>query len=148
MEKVNVVPYAREHCDGLAALLREWGTDRDFTREQLSSDLERIFAHPEYRICIALYRGAVAGYAQTADKALLCFDPFVEVEQLLVAEEFRSRGIGAALMQHIEEDARSRGLMTVKLCSQVQRSRAHVFYERLGYQYFKISKFYEKKLEQ
>lgn len=146
MEELMIVPYSPEYLDGLVTLVNQWGLPRSYTAETLGFDLEKVFSHAEYRVYLAIYRGEVKGYAQTSDKNLLCFDPFVEVEQLLVDEDCRSLGIGAALMKRIEEDALSRGMKMVKLSSQVHRTRAHLFYERMGYEYFKISKFYEKKI--
>jgi hypothetical protein len=49
-------------------------------------------------------------------------------------------------MAQAERVARGEGLSVVRLSSQIHRSRAHVFYENLGYEFLKISKYYEKKL--
>jgi len=147
MDELKVVLYSPEYLDGLVSLVNQWGMPKEYTPEALAADLSRVFSHNEYRVYLALYKGRVAGYAQTSDKNLLCFDPFVEVEQLLVDEDCRSLGIGAALMKRIEEDALSNGMTMVKLSSQVHRTRAHLFYERMGYEYFKISMFYEKKIQ-
>ena len=146
MEELKIVQYSPEYLDGLVTLINQWGMPKAYTSETLAGDLQKVFSHTEYRVYLALYRERVTGYAQTSDRNLLCFDPFVEVEQLLVDEDCRSMGIGAALMKRIEEDALSRGMAMVKLSSQVHRTRAHLFYERMGYEYFKISKFYEKKI--
>lgn len=147
MNDLKITLYSPEYLDGLVSLINQWGMPKAYTAETLAADLGNVFSHDEYRIYLALYNGSVAGYAQTSDKNLLCFDPFVEVEQLLVDESCRSAGIGSAIMARIEKDALDRGIMMVKLSSQVHRTRAHLFYERMGYEYFKISKFYEKKIQ-
>ena len=147
MNDLNIILYSPEYLNGLVSLINQWGMPKSYTAEALAADLEKVFSHAECRIYLALYGGKVAGYAQTSDKNLLCFDPFVEVEQLLVDESCRSAGVGSAIMARIETDAVERGIMMVKLSSQVHRTRAHLFYERMGYEYFKISKFYEKKIK-
>ena len=147
MDDLKIALYSPEYLDGLASLINQWGMPKAYTAEALASDLERVLVRDEYRIYLALSGENVVGYAQTSDKHLLCFDPFVEIEQLLVDENCRSAGVGTALMSRIEHDALERGIAMVKLRSQVHRTRAHLFYERMGYEYFKISKFYEKKIK-
>lgn len=70
--------------------------------------------------------------------ALLIDEPFVEgfgafLEGLIVDEEARSRGIGAALLEAVEARARERGCAEIRVQSNVLRERAHSFYERNGY---------------
>ncbi len=55
------------------------------------------------------------------------------VEAVRVAPDLRSRGVGAALMAEIEARARTAGAGMVQLTSDKQRTRAHAFYRRLGY---------------
>ena len=43
------------------------------------------------------------------------------------------QGIGASLMASIEGEARKRGAARIQLTSNKERTRAHAFYERLGY---------------
>jgi predicted N-acetyltransferase YhbS len=55
------------------------------------------------------------------------------VESVHVAPEWRSRGIGAALMGWAVDEARRRGCFRVQLTSNKARLDAHRFYERLGF---------------
>lgn len=55
------------------------------------------------------------------------------VEAVRVASTMRDGGIGARLMTHIIELARTRGCLMVQLTSDIQRDNAHRFYERLGF---------------
>jgi ribosomal protein S18 acetylase RimI-like enzyme len=146
MDEFQIVLYSPDYLDGLASLIHQWGIPQICTPKSLAAQIQKISGRPDSRIYIALYKNRVVGYAQTTDKVLLCFDPFVEVEQLLVDEDCRSMGIGSVLMRRIEADALAGGMSMVKLSSQVHRTRAHLFYERMGYEFFKISKFYEKKI--
>ena len=43
-------------------------------------------------------------------------------------------GIGKMLMERVEELAKERGISMIGLASGFQRTEAHEFYERLGYQ--------------
>lgn len=63
-----------------------------------------------------------------ADGGLYC-----QVEAVRTAPDMRGRGIGALLMDSIEGEARKRGAARIQLTSNKDRTRAHAFYERLGY---------------
>ena len=58
---------------------------------------------------------------------------FCQVEAVRTEASLRGRGIGAALMEHVEAEAARRGAARVQLTSNVERPDAHRFYERLGY---------------
>ena len=143
---IKIELYRDADFAGLLALMKCWGNDYSFTREQIRTTLDTVLSDPGSEILVALENGQVIGYAQTVQCCHLGFDPFCEVAQLLVADSHRSIGVGSMIMKKIEERAAERGIFTVKLHSQVHRSRAHVFYERLDYRYVKVSKFYEKKI--
>lgn len=50
-----------------------------------------------------------------------------------MASAGRSAGVGGALMNWAIEQARARGCRLVQLTSDAARTRAHTFYERLGF---------------
>ena len=54
------------------------------------------------------------------------------VDDLITDETQRSRGVGQALLAHMEAIARSRGCLAFRLDSGTQRQRAHRFYLREG----------------
>lgn len=56
-----------------------------------------------------------------------------QVESVRVASDLRSHGIGAALMADAEDRARAAGCDLVQLTTDRSRTRAHAFYDRLGY---------------
>lgn len=55
------------------------------------------------------------------------------VEAVRVASNFRSKGLGAVLMESCVDLARARGCGLVQLTSDKQRTDAHRFYQRLGF---------------
>lgn len=59
--------------------------------------------------------------------------PRAQVESVHVDPALRSRGLGARMMAFAEERARTRGCVLLQLASNAERSRAHTFYERIGY---------------
>ncbi len=56
-----------------------------------------------------------------------------QIEAVRVAEPWRGRGLGAAMMVWAIAEARRRGCALVQLTSDKSRTSAHRFYERLGF---------------
>lgn len=55
------------------------------------------------------------------------------LDELVVDAAVRGQGVGEAMLQHIVEAARQRGLTMVELISAAHRTDAHAFYERKGF---------------
>ena len=53
----------------------------------------------------------------------------------MVGERFRRQGIGEALMEAVEAEARRRGGTHLVLNTAHRRADAHAFYEALGYEH-------------
>ena len=56
-----------------------------------------------------------------------------QIEAVRVHEDFRGRGLGAAMMDWAIGEARRRGCALVQLTTDKSRTSAHRFYERLGF---------------
>jgi GNAT superfamily N-acetyltransferase len=56
-----------------------------------------------------------------------------QVEAVRVREDYQGTGLGAAIMTWVIDEARRRGCALVQLTSDKTRTRAHRFYERLGF---------------
>ena len=55
------------------------------------------------------------------------------VDEFVVDNEYRNRGIGKILMSEIEKIAKNHGCKRLELDSSFHRTIAHGFYERLGF---------------
>jgi GNAT superfamily N-acetyltransferase len=60
--------------------------------------------------------------------------PVGRISMMVVAEALRGQGIGAALVAEAEARLTAAGCGLVEVTSNMKRQRAHVFYERLGYE--------------
>ena len=60
--------------------------------------------------------------------------PVGRISMMVVDEAVRGRGIGAALVRAAEEGLAAQGCYMVEVTSNVRRTEAHRFYERLGYE--------------
>jgi GNAT superfamily N-acetyltransferase len=92
-------------------------------------------ADPAHLLVVAEDGGTVVGTLQ------LTFIPGLarggtlraQVEGVRVAAALRGRGLGAALLGWVADEARRRGATLVQLTTDKRRTDAHRFYERLGY---------------
>jgi ribosomal protein S18 acetylase RimI-like enzyme len=55
------------------------------------------------------------------------------IEGVRTHKDARGQGIGEAMMKHAVDMAKTRGCALVQLTSDKSRTRAHAFYERLGF---------------
>jgi GNAT superfamily N-acetyltransferase len=94
----------------------------------------------------AYSRGAVIGWIHVFIDKLLTVGPRAEIGGLIVDEQWRSRGVGAALLHRAEQWAKQKGFAQVVVRSNVVRTRAHGFYENCGYKLIKQSRVYTKDI--
>lgn len=89
---------------------------------------------------------SVVGWIHVSAIPLLEVDLRAEVNGLVVADGWRSRGAGWLLLEAAEQWARRHRCSSMSVRSNVIRERAHQFYERHGYQHYKTQKAFRKLL--
>ena len=78
--------------------------------------------------------GTVIGFGHVFGAHRVDSDPFAEIGALIIDQNRRSRGTGAALVDAIEDWAGGQGYRSLRVRSNVIRDRAHAFYDRLGFE--------------
>jgi ribosomal protein S18 acetylase RimI-like enzyme len=121
----------------VAALLADLGRPEALGTED-EEDLRQVFLRYLRRedavALVAEDGGRVVGFCDLEFRIRLNFaEPQGWIPDLVVAEDARSRGAGAALLRRAEEIARERGAWGMSLESATWRERAHAFYEREGW---------------
>ena len=115
-------------------LKRAEGVHRQL-RTALPADYEgkmkRVFADGA-RMCIAADQDAVRGVAVYRINENTFEGLHLYVDDLVTDERQRSRGVGRALMEHLQDLARAAGCEATTLDSGTQRTQAHKFYFREG----------------
>jgi len=103
-------------------------------------DAERIFArfarYPDYTLYVVL-----SGNRIVASFALLIMDnlghlgtPSAIAEDVVVAPDFQSMGIGRQMMDFARQRCNEKGCYKLALSSNLERERAHEFYESIGFE--------------
>ena len=119
-----------DDAPAVAELLGQLGypAEADAVRRRL----ERLAAAGD-RVVVAELAGEVVGLASLHVSPSLEYDePAAKLAALVVAETYRGTGVGRALVQAMEAEARSRGCRAFFLTSAERRADAHAFYRRIG----------------
>lgn len=116
----------------------------DYPLEDTTNKLELILSLDWQIIYVAEIDGQVAGYVQ-AHKYIGTFgDLFVNIMGLAVSKDFQGNGVGKALMFAAENWAQEIGAEGVRLNSGSERTEAHKFYEKIGYDKAKTQAKFQK----
>jgi ribosomal protein S18 acetylase RimI-like enzyme len=94
---------------------------------------ERVASMPGHRIIVAEMDGEIVGVLHVFERPALEKPCEAIVQALVVDGERRGVGIGEALMREAETWAASRKLASTALYTRIDRERARMFYERIGY---------------
>ena len=114
----------------IAALLEQLGYPT--TAAAVVSRLERLRIVGD-RIVVAEAEDGVVGLAHLQVTPALERDrPAAKIAALVVDEAQRGRGVGRALVEELEAEARVRGCDLLFLTTAERRGDAHAFYERIG----------------
>jgi GNAT superfamily N-acetyltransferase len=146
-DRIRVRAARHEDWPAVAELLRQLGrpaalgTDRE---EDLRLVYADFLSRPDAAAVVAEDDGRVVGFCNLMFLPRMNFTgPQAWIPDLVVSEEARGRGIGAALLSRAEDLARERGCWSVFLTSSNWRTRSHEFYRREGWdqsgQYFSKS---------
>ena len=85
------------------------------------------------RVVVADHDGQVVGLAHLQVTPAIEYDrPAAKIAALAVDESHRGEGIGRALVEEVEREARARGCGLLYLTTAELRSDAHAFYDRIG----------------
>ena len=104
--------------------------------ERATAIFARLRAYPDYRLYVAELDGRVVGTFTLIVMENLSHGGARSglVESVVVHAAQRSRGIGAAMMEHARAHCRAAGCYKMALSSNLKRERAHAFYDGLGFE--------------
>ena len=103
------------------------------TPAELRRRLESMIPHG-YQCIAAFMQDRMVGVAGFWVGAKFWCGEYLEPDNVFVLRELRSAGIGAKMMDYLEEKARTLGCKVIGLDSYVTYAGAHKFYFRRGYE--------------
>jgi GNAT superfamily N-acetyltransferase len=134
MATVAVRDARASDAQDLGALLTQLGYPTD--PRQAAERLARLAAGGRAIALVAALDGHIVGLATAHLLALLTDGPDVAMlTALVVRDGVRGRGIGRALVAHIERWAKQAGASRIMVTTALRRADAHAFYEKLGWEF-------------
>jgi GNAT superfamily N-acetyltransferase len=101
---------------------------------QAAANLSQIIDLPGHAVFVAeIPPGEVVGWLHVYGGLLLEMGRYAEIGGLVVAEDQRGQGVGAALVNSACRWARENGYQALWVHSNTIRQRAHHFYLKLGF---------------
>lgn len=85
-----------------------------------------------YRLAAARLEGEIVGVMGYRFNEDLAWGKTLYIDDLVVDENQRSRGIGDAFIKFAEQESARRNCETLRLCSGLEKESAHQFYQRVG----------------
>jgi ribosomal protein S18 acetylase RimI-like enzyme len=140
-EAVSIRPARREDVAAIVAMLADdrLGSARERVEDPLPASYYEAFSRVErdqnLQLVVAESEGRVVGCLQLAVLPGLSSQGGLRglLEDVRVASDCRSRGIGEQLVQWAVTEAKARGCNLVELLTHQTRTDAQRFYKRLGF---------------
>jgi glucosamine-phosphate N-acetyltransferase len=115
-------------------LLRQLWPDKELNRNALLKVFSNsIRSHDNVHLCAEI-DGNVMGFCSLAIRESLRVEGlFAHIDELIIDESLRKRGLGAELLEAASAAAKKRGCKIVELDSALYRKAAHKFYSKEGF---------------
>ncbi|MBN1413148.1 MAG: GNAT family N-acetyltransferase [Spirochaetales bacterium] len=136
--KENQVVIEPANIDDLPGILNLYGIE-NFDKSNVRSGAERIFNemknHPRYSVYVARVDEKIAGtfFLSIKDNQTSEGKAAGLVEDVVVSEEMRLKGIGRKMIQHAMKICSENNCYKMCLSSQLKKIRARKFYKRIGF---------------
>ena len=101
----------------------------------------------DHAVFVAEEDGRIIGFLHVYERPAFDKPPEVIVQAIVIDQSLRRTGIGKTIMSMAERWALERGYSSIALTSNISRSGAHSFYNRLGYKIEATSHLLRKQLD-
>jgi GNAT superfamily N-acetyltransferase len=98
--------------------------------------LAQIIKDPRQNVLVAVERKKIVGTCTLyiLPRVYWSGHPFAILDSIVVGPDIQGKGVGTQLIKHAIKMAKKAGCSQVNLTSNTQRTRAHRFYESLGFE--------------
>lgn len=112
----------------------------DYALEKQKAKIQAVLNDSTQVIFVAETNNKVVGYIHLVNYDVIYADNFKNCLGLAVDNDYKRNGIGSALLNQAEIWAKENGAAGIRLCSGVEREKAHQFYQSQGYEVTKLQK--------
>jgi glucosamine-phosphate N-acetyltransferase len=134
MIEVKIVKPQKEHFMGIASLLMQLWKDKVLNERILREVFERGLSSGLQEFRIAMCNDKIVGFASLTIKNSLWQEGYLgHIDELVVDERFRGKGVGTRLLEEIMKVSKKRSCKKIELDSAFHRKKAHAFYESKGF---------------
>ncbi len=113
------------------------------TQADTRSYLSSLINLPNEEILVAEYNNLPIAWMQLSLMLRIESGYFAEITGLVVAENYRSIGVGNLLIDYAKSWTYAKGINKLRVKTNIVRQRTHTFYERNGFTLRKEQKAYE-----
>lgn len=129
---VKVRDFKKEDANAVAKLIPQL-TQNILNLENLEARMEKIVTNPQTCGIVAEVDGEIVGFTELAWYVIPSKGLIAWIEEVVVDERARGRGVGRALTERLLEIAKERGCRQVKLTA--SNFVAQKLYESLGFSF-------------
>lgn len=105
----------------------------DYCLEDTKKQLQKMLNSNEDKIFVALCDETVVAYVHARSYDILYSDHMKDIMGIAVAENYKHKGIGRALLKEVEQWALQSNACGIRLVSGSTREGAHEFYRHCGF---------------
>lgn len=132
---IEIRPSTSQDFPHILALLRQLWPGRELEVEAVRTVFLEALSSDSCLYLSACDETRVVGFASLQIlTSLRTAGRFGHLDELVVDEAFRGRGIGGRLLEALTSAARSRGCIRIEFNSGLQRTDTHRFYESRGFE--------------
>ena len=130
IEIKEVTEFSSDVADVIRTLAQQEGHNY---KELTDDDFKEILSSPHTTLFVAEVNGQIAGMI-TLVVTRIPYARKASLEDLVVNEEFRGRGLGTLLVERVIEEAKKKKASYIDFTSRPRREGSNALYEKLGFQ--------------
>ncbi|MFP7254711.1 GNAT family N-acetyltransferase [Terribacillus goriensis] len=117
----------------------------DVEKDTIKDRLATLICLEDHQVYVAEVESCLAGWVHIYGKHLIELE-YAEIGGLVIDQEYRKRNLGTQLMEKCEGWAKANRYREIRLRSGAQRTDAHKFYQKIGYQNIKSQSLFIKSI--
>ncbi len=135
------IPLLIELNNELQELHINWDHERykKANKKEIAEWLGKLLKNKSVKILIAFIDSEVVGYVvakviKREENVFIYPSQFIEIDQIVVTEKWRNKGVGRGLIEEIKRHAKKIGINTLSLAVFARNSNAIDAYRRMGFE--------------